>query len=73
MSYEYLYPRVERLREKPLTSDHLMRRAIEAKLNPLAVRVDNNTGQVFFYFKAELDKEAKKTLDKLIDEAFRGW
>ncbi|MEM1868549.1 MAG: hypothetical protein QXU90_00345 [Acidilobaceae archaeon] len=71
MSYEYIHPDVELLKQKPLRADHVMKLVEEAELKPIAVRVDNATGQLFFYFDKPLDKEDKEKLDKLVEKLFR--
>ncbi|MEM3120739.1 MAG: hypothetical protein QW512_05235 [Thermofilaceae archaeon] len=73
MSYEYLYPHVDVLRDKPLSSEHLMKLVSEAGLRPLAVRVDNSTGQVFFYFEKPLGRKEKERLDELVEKLFKEW
>lgn len=71
MEYEYIYPDVERLKKNPLKADHIMRLAEEAGLKPIVIRVDNNSGQIFFYFDKHLEKEDKEKMDKLVDKLFK--
>ncbi len=73
MSYEYLYPRTNKLAEKPFKADHIMKLAEKAGIRPIAIRVDNITGQIFFYFDSELDREDKELLDKFVDGLFSEW
>ncbi|MEM4429643.1 MAG: hypothetical protein QXM08_00585 [Thermofilaceae archaeon] len=73
MSYEYIHPDVEALKRKPLRADQVMKLAEEAGLKPIAVRVDNATGQLFFYFDEPLSREEKEKLDKLVEKLFREW
>ncbi|MEM1522294.1 MAG: hypothetical protein QXU69_04670 [Thermofilaceae archaeon] len=73
MSYEYIHPYVEALKRKPLRADQVMKLTEEAGLKPIAVRVDNATGQLFFYFDNPLEKEDKEKLDKLVEKLFREW
>jgi len=73
MSYEYIHPDVETLKQKPLRADQVMKLAEGAGLKPIAVRVDNATGQMFFYFDKPLEKEDKDKLDKLVEKLFREW
>ncbi|MEM0121261.1 MAG: hypothetical protein QW688_07490 [Thermoprotei archaeon] len=73
MSYEYIHPDVEALKRKPLGADQVMKLAEEAGLKPIVVRVDNATGQLFFYFEKPLEKEDKEKLDKLVEKLFREW
>jgi hypothetical protein len=73
VSYEYLYPKPERLRDKPFRADELMEKVVEAGFKPTTLRVDNDRGSVVIYFTGELDKKAKKALDELISDIFKGW
>ncbi|MEM4975851.1 MAG: hypothetical protein QXT64_00830 [Desulfurococcaceae archaeon] len=73
MSYEYIHPYVELLRQKPLRADNVMKLVEEAGLKPIAVRVDNATGQLFIYFDKPLSREEKEKLDKLVEKLFREW
>ena len=73
MSYEYLYPKVERLREKPFKADEIMRTVEEAGFKPIQLKVDNVLGQVVAYFEGELGKKKKKALDELFSNLFKKW
>jgi uncharacterized membrane protein len=73
VSYEYLYERVERLRERPFRAEEVMRRLNEAGVYPIAVRVDNDRGQVVAYFAAELGRKEKAALDEAMKRIFREW
>jgi len=73
MNYEYIHPDVETLKRKPLGADQVMKLTEEAGLKPIAVRVDNATGQLFFYFDKPLSREEKEKLDKLVEKLFREW
>ncbi|MEM1631888.1 MAG: hypothetical protein QXX83_07130 [Thermofilum sp.] len=70
MSYEYRFPDVAALRERPLKAEHFMRLAVEAGLRPYAVRVDNAAGLVVFYFERPLSREEREKLDKLVEKEF---
>lgn len=71
MEYEYIYPDVEKLKKNPLRANYIMQLAEEVGLNPIVTRVDNNSGQIFFYFDKHLEKEDKEKLDKLVDKLFK--
>ncbi|MEM2191243.1 MAG: hypothetical protein QW540_07440 [Archaeoglobaceae archaeon] len=71
MEYEYIYLDVEKLKKNPLKADHIMRLAEEVGLKPIVARVDNYSGQVFFYFDKHLENEDKEKLDKLVDKLFK--
>jgi len=71
MSYEYIHPDVDLLKQKPLRTDYVMKLVEEAELKPIAIRVDNATGQLLFYFDKPLSREEKEKLDKLVEELFR--
>lgn len=73
MSYEYIHPDVELLKQKPLRTDYIMKLVEEAELKPIAIRADNATGQLFFYFEKPLSREEKEKLDKLVEKLFREW
>jgi hypothetical protein len=73
MSYEYLYPKPDKLKDKPFKADELMKMVVEAGFNPIALRVDNDRGSVIVYFTGELDKKMKKSLDELMADIFKGW
>lgn len=73
MSYEYIHPDVETLKHKPLKADELMKLAEDNGLKPYAIRVDNTTGQVFFYFEKPLSRDNKEKLDKLVEKLFKEW
>jgi len=73
LAYEYLYPKPEKLSEKPFRADELMKIVVDAGFNPTALRVDNDRGSVVIYFAGELDKKGKKALDELISDIFKGW
>jgi hypothetical protein len=73
VSYEYLYPRPDKLRGKPFKADELMKMVVEAGFNPIALRVDNDRGSVVIYFTSELGKKEKKALDELMVDIFKGW
>jgi hypothetical protein len=73
MIYEYLFPQIEKLKDKPLRSDEIMKTLNQAELFPLHLRVDNHTGQVFVYFDEELNKKGKSRLDATINEFFKRW
>jgi hypothetical protein len=73
MIYEYLFPQIEKLKDKPLRSDEIMKTLNQAELFPLHLRVDNYTGQVFVYFDEELKKKGKSRLDETINEIFKRW
>ena len=73
MSYEYLYPKPDRLKDKPFRADELMNMIVDAGFSPIALRVDNDRGSVIVYFTGELDKKAKKALDELMMDIFKGW
>jgi len=73
MIYEYLFPQIEKLKDKPLRSDEIMKALNQAELFPLHLRVDNHNGQVFVYFDEELNKKGKSQLDATINEIFKRW
>jgi hypothetical protein len=73
MAYEYLYPKPDKLREKPFKADELMEKVVEAGFKPTALRVDNDRGSVIVYFAGELDKKEKKALDELMTYIFKSW
>jgi hypothetical protein len=73
VSYEYLYPKTDKLRDKPFKADELMKIVVDAGFNPIALRVDNDKGIVIVYFTGELDKKGKKALDELMADIFKGW
>jgi hypothetical protein len=73
MIYEYLFPQIEKLKDKPLRSDEIMKALNQAELFPLHLRVDNHNGQVFVYFDEELNKKGKSRLDATINEIFKRW
>ncbi|MEM3484794.1 MAG: hypothetical protein QXI12_04160 [Candidatus Methanomethyliaceae archaeon] len=64
--YEYLVSDASILREKPLNAESIMRKANEAKIYPIAVRVDNLMGQVILYFKEPLKDKEKRSLDEFM-------
>lgn len=71
--YEYLFDMPELLKEKPLDAAYIMKRAVDSKLAPTAVRVDNEKAAVFFYFNQPLEKDQKKALDSMVKELFQEW
>lgn len=71
--YEYLYPRVEMLKEKPFKADKILEMANKTGLNPTIVRVDNALGQIIFYFENPLKPKEKKALDELVNNLFKEW
>jgi len=73
LAYEYIYPKPDKLKDKPFKSDELMKMVVEAGFNPIALRVDNDKGSVIVYFTVELDEKGKKALDELITDIFKGW
>jgi hypothetical protein len=73
MSYEYLYPKPDKLKDKPFKADELMNMIVDAGFSPIALRVDNDKGSVIVYFTGELGKKEKKTLGELMADIFKGW
>ena len=73
MSYEYIYPKPDKLRDKPFRADELMKIIAESGFNPIALRVDNDRGSVVIYFAGELGEKEKKTLGELMADIFNGW
>jgi len=73
MAYEFLYPHVERLRDKPFKADEVLKVVEKAGLNPIAVRVDNALGSVFVYFERELNAKEREKLNEAIDKFFKEW
>jgi len=73
MAYEYLYERVERLKEKPFDAAEVMKMLNKADIYPLHLRVDNTTGQIIVYFERSLDKREKEALDEFFKKLFIGW
>lgn len=64
MAYEYLVE-VARLK-KLLDAREVMDGLVKAGFKPVAVRVDNERGQILIYFNRELGGEEKKELDAFI-------
>jgi len=73
LAYEYIYPRPDKLKDKPFKADELMKMVVDAGFNPIALRVDNDRGSVVVYFTGELGKKEKKALDELITDIFKSW
>jgi len=73
MAYEYLYPKPDKLKDKPFKADELMKMVVDAGFKPTALRVDNDRGSVVVYFTGELGKKEKKALDELMTDIFKGW
>jgi len=73
MAYEFLYPHVERLRDKPFKADEVLKVVEKAGLNPIAVRVDNALGSVFVYFERELNAKEREKLNEAIEKMFKEW
>ena len=73
MAYEYLYPHVEKLKDKPFRADEVIKVVEKAGFNPIAVRVDNTLGSVFVYFERELNAKEKEKLDEAIEKMFKEW
>jgi hypothetical protein len=73
MSYEYLYPHAEKLKEKPFRADEVMRRIEAMGLKPVVVTVDNVRGSLVVSFPSELNKRDKRTLDEGISELLKKW
>ena len=73
MSYEYLYPYVEKLKDKPFRADYFMEKITSTGLNPTAVRVDNDRGSVIVYFPDKLGSKDEEKLNKVVEEIFKSW
>ena len=72
-AYEYLFDSPELLKDKPLDAAYILETANKSKLKPLVVRVDNDRGQVIFYFEKPLGREEKSELDLLVKKIFQEW
>jgi len=73
MIYEYLHPKADKLKDKPMRAEDIMRLLNENEFFPLTVRVDNHSGQVFIYFEKELSDKEKEKLDEIVNGFLRGW
>ena len=73
MSYEYLYSRPDKLKEKPLEAGELMEMVVKAGFKPITLSVDNGKGSVIICFMGELGGKEKKALDELMTDIFKGW
>jgi hypothetical protein len=73
MSYEYLYSRPDRLKEKPFDAGELMGMVMKAGFNPITLSVDNGKGSVVVCFTGELGDKEKKALDGIMTDIFKGW
>ncbi|MEM4531662.1 MAG: hypothetical protein QXY39_07330 [Thermofilaceae archaeon] len=69
--YEYLFESPELLRDRPLDAARILEAVSKSKLKPLAVRVDNDRGQVIFYFEKPLEKDEKSELDLIVKKIFQ--
>lgn len=73
MAYEYLYPKREKLLNKPFRAPDIMKLVEEADLKPLHIKVDNMVGQIIIYFEAPLSAKEKRKLDEVIEKLFKEW
>jgi len=72
MNYEYLHPKADKLKDKPMRAEDIMKILNKEGFSPLTVRVDNHTGQVFIYFEKELSDKEKEKLDEIVNKFFGG-
>lgn len=68
MSYEYLYPKVEKLKDKPFIATDVLRVIESWGFKPIAVSVDNNLGSIKIHFDTPLTDKEKKKLDEKMNE-----
>ncbi|MEM4975710.1 MAG: hypothetical protein QXT64_00120 [Desulfurococcaceae archaeon] len=71
--YEYIFDMVELLKDKPLDAARILEAVAKPGFKPLAVKVDNERGQVVFYFSNPLGREEKSDLDLLVKKIFQEW
>jgi hypothetical protein len=73
MIYEYLHPKADKLKDKPMRAEDIMNLLNEEGFSPLTVRVDNHTGQVFIYFEKGLSDKEKEKLDEVLNGFLGRW
>jgi hypothetical protein len=70
---EFLYEKVEKLKDKPFKADEILKMVEGSGLKPTVVRVDNARGSIIVYFERELQKGERENLDDLFKKFFKNW
>ena len=70
---EFLYEKVENLKDKPFKADEILKMVEGSGLKPTVVRVDNERGTIIVYFERELQKRERENLDDLFKKFFKSW
>jgi len=73
MSYEYLYTKIEKLKDKPFVAIDVLRVIESWGFKPIAVSVDNNLGSIKIHFENPLTDKEKKKLDEKMDELLKNY
>jgi len=70
---EFLYEKVEKLKDKPFKADEILRLIEENGIKPIVVRVDNARGSIIIYFESELHKREREILNDVFKKFFKSW
>jgi len=73
MSYEYLYPKIEKLKDKPFVAIDVLRVIESWGFKPIAVSVDNNLGSIKIHFENPLTDKEKRKLDEKMNELLKNY